>query len=396
MGRVGVHLAAIGIGQAENVARKLDDHHLHAQTDAEAGHIVGAGILGGQNLALRAALSEARADDEAVHRLEFLFKVFAGEKLGVDERYLHLAVVVGGGVREALVDTLVGILQVVLAHKADAHHLRGRAAQFEEVTPRTKFGRLAHGQPHLAHDGTVQALPLHIDGHLVDAGQVLALDDAFQVHVAESRHLHAHVVVEVLLCAEHEHVGLNAVAEHLLDRMLGGLGLEFVGRAEIGHVGEVYAHGVATEFPFELSDGFKEGRAFDVADGAADFGDDEVVLARFAEVLHALLNFVGDVGHDLNGLAEVVAAALLVDDGFVDAARGHAVFAGGLYAREAFVVAEVEVGLHAIYGDVAFAVLVGIERARVDIDIGVKLLDGNLVAACLQQFTDGGRNDAFA
>ena len=204
------------------------------------------------------------------------------------------------------------------------------------------------------------------------------------------------MVVEVLLCAEHEHIGLDAVAEHLLDRVLGGFGLEFVGCAEIGNVGEVYAHGVATEFPFELSDGFEEGRALDVADGAADFGDDEVVLARFAEVLHALLDFVGDVGDDLNGLAEVVAAALLVDDGFVDAARGHAVLAGGLYAREAFVVAEVEVGLHAIYGDVAFAVLVGIERAGVDIDIGVKLLDGNLVAACLQQFTDRGRNDAFA
>ena len=158
----------------------------------------------------------------------------------------------------------------------------------------------------------------------------------------------------------------------------------------------MYAHGVATQFPFELSDGFEEGRAFDVADGAADFGDNEVVLARFAEVLHALLDFVSDVGHDLNGLAEVVAAALLVDDGFVDAARGHAVLAGGLYAREAFVVAEVEVGLHAIYGDVAFAVLIGIERAGVDIDIGIKLLDGNLVAACLQQFTDGGRDDAFA
>ena len=89
---------------------------------------MGAGIFHGENLALRAALSEARADDEAVHRLEFLFKVFAGEKLGVYERYLHLAVVVGGGVGEALADTLVGILQVVLAHQADAHHLRGRAA----------------------------------------------------------------------------------------------------------------------------------------------------------------------------------------------------------------------------------------------------------------------------
>ena len=158
----------------------------------------------------------------------------------------------------------------------------------------------------------------------------------------------------------------------------------------------MYAHGVATQFPFELSDGFKEGRAFDVADGAADFGDDEVVLARFAEVLHALLNFVGDVGHDLNGFAEVVAAALLVDDGLVDAARGHAVFAGGLYAREAFVVAEVEVGLHTVDGDIALAVLVWIECSRIDVDVRVKLLDGDVVASCLQELTDRRRDDAFS
>ena len=48
--------------------------------------------------------------------------------------------------------------------------------------------------------------------------------------------------------------------------------------------------------------------------------------------------------------------------------------------------AEVEVGLHAIIGHVAFAVFVRIERAWVDIDVGVELLNGDAVAACLKDF----------
>ena len=46
---------------------------------------------------------------------------------------------------------------------------------------------------------------------------------------------------------------------------------------------------------------------------------------------------------------------------------------------------EVEVRLRAIVGDKDFAVLVRAHRARVDIDIGVKLLDRDLVAAVLQR-----------
>ena len=57
---------------------------------------------------------------------------------------------------------------------------------------------------------------------------------------------------------------------------------------------------------------------------------------------------------------------------------------------------EVEVGLHAVGGDVTLAVFVRVERTRVDVDIRVELLYRDSVAACLQQFSDAGRNDAFA
>ena len=69
----------------------------------------------------------------------------------------------------------------------------------------------------------------------------------------------------------------------------------------------------------ELPDGFQEREALDVADRAPDLGDDNVVPV--GEPSHARLYLVRDVGHDLNGGAQVVAASLLADDRLVDAAR---------------------------------------------------------------------------
>ena len=75
--------------------------------------------------------------------------------------------------------------------------------------------------------------------------------------------------------------------------------------------------------------------------------------------------------------------ALLVDHCLVDATSGERVGSCCLNTCESLVVTEVEVGLHSIYGHVAFSVLVGVERTGVDVDIGVKLLDGDVVSPCL-------------
>jgi hypothetical protein len=58
----------------------------------------------------------------------------------------------------------------------------------------------------------------------------------------------------------------------------------------------------------------RNGLGLDVADGSTDFGDDDVgdLLQghRLGRQAHAPLDLVGDVRDDLNGVAEVLAAAL--------------------------------------------------------------------------------------
>ena len=118
----------------------------------------------------------------------------------------------------------------------------------------------------------------------------------------------------MLLGAQYEDIRLNTNALQLLNAMLRGLGFQLTGSLEVRNISKVYVDSILAQFPFHLSDGLKEGCALDIADGTADFGNHEVVVVLAAELLDVALDFVGNMGHHLDGLAQIVAAALLVDD----------------------------------------------------------------------------------
>ena len=64
--RIDVHLGRVGIFIAEHVTSILDDHTLHAQTDAKGGNVVLAGIFQCYELAFYATLPEARGYNDTV------------------------------------------------------------------------------------------------------------------------------------------------------------------------------------------------------------------------------------------------------------------------------------------------------------------------------------------
>ena len=57
--------------------------------------------------------------------------------------------------------------------------------------------------------------------------------------------------------------------------------------------------------------------------------------------------------------------------------------------------AEVQVRFHAVLRYITLSVLIRIERTRVDVDVRVHLLDGDAVAAGLEEFSDAGRDDSL-
>jgi len=123
------------------------------------------------------------------------------------------------------------------------------------------------------------------------------------------------------------------------------------------------------QFVAQLPNSLEKRQALDIAYGAADFDQDEIVSVGPIE--DEFFDGVGDVRDDLDGRAEIIAPPLLANDRLVDAAGGDVVGLGRGHAGKALVMPEVEIGLGAVIGDEYFAVLLRAHRARINIDVGV-------------------------
>src|SRR5690606_2269376 len=143
-----------------------------------------------------------------------------------------------------------------------------------------------------------------------------------------------------------------------------------------------------------LADRLQEGQRFDVADRAADFHQGHVVARRGG--IDRALDLVGDVRDHLHGATEVVAAPLLADHFLVHLAGAHRVAPGQAGIDEALVVAQVEVGLGAVVGDVDLAVLERAHGARIHVDVRVQLHHRDPQPARLEDGRQRGRGDSLA
>ncbi|OPZ03600.1 MAG: hypothetical protein BWZ09_02352 [Alphaproteobacteria bacterium ADurb.BinA305] len=299
------------------------------------------------------------------------------------------------GVVERLDQRLVRLGKVhVLADETDIHGLLRVLERVDEPVPHREVGR-AREDVELVADDLVEHLVMQLTGDLVDRVGVQALDDRLGHDVAEQRDLAALVFRHRTVGAAQQDVGLDADLAQLLHRVLGRLGLQFTGGRNVGQQREVDEAGaVAALFEAHLADGLQEGQRFDVAHRAADLDDRHV--GALGATLDVSLDLVSDVRDDLHGLAQVLAAALLLQHRLVDLAGGEVVALAHLGAGEALVMAEVEVGLGAVFGDEDLAVLERAHGARIDVDVGVQLEVRDLDAAGLEDRPEGRCGDALA
>ena len=252
-------------------------------------------------------------------------------------------------------------------------------------------------QSQVLNDVRVQALGVQGLGDVVDARGVRAADDGINVDVAHAADLVPHGVRHRAVRADHDGVRLDADGAQRCHRVLGRLGLQFLGRADVRNQRDVQEEDVvAADVLAHLAGRFEERLGLDVADRAADFGDDDIRgLLRLGGQAHPALDLVGDVRDDLDGVTEVFAAAFLGDHGGVHLAGGDVGGAVEALIEEALVVADVEVGFGAVVGHEDFAVLEGIHCARIHIEVGIELLHGHREAACPKQVTEAGSRQSL-
>ena len=98
----------------------------------------------------------------------------------------------------------------------------------------------------------------------------------------------------------------------------------------------------------------------------------------------------------LHGLAQVFSLSLVVEHGLVNLAAGEVVEAGELDVGEALVMAEVKVGLGAVVEHIDLAMLIGVHRAGVHVEVRVELLQRDFQSAVLQQGAERRRGQALA
>jgi len=180
-------------------------------------------------------------------------------------------------------------------------------------------------------------------------------------------------------------------------RLLGRLGLQLAGGLDEGDVGDVQENGVVVaDAQGKFPNGLQKRQTFNVPGRAADLGDDDIGLALVGQQVDAMLNLIGDVGNDLDGFAQIIAAPLLVQDGLVHLPAGEVVHAGELDVGEALVMAEVQIGFRAVVQDIDLAMLIRIHGAGIHVEVGIEFLQRDLQAAVFEQRAERGRGQPLA
>ena len=101
------------------------------------------------------------------------------------------------------------------------------------------------------------------------------------------------------------------------------------------------------------------------------------------------------MGNDLNSLAKISPFTFLGDYGIVYLTSGDVVRLGGVDAQETLVVTKVEIRFRTVLRNIALTVLIRIQRAWINVDVGIEFLDGDPKTSCLKKLCKRRGNNAF-
>ena len=393
VGALGIQLRGVGVRKTQHIAAVFHHCHLHAEADAEKRHLVLPAVADGLDLALNASLAEAARHQYRVGGAEGFLHVLRGQLFRVDPVDVHLHLIADAAVAERLRNAEVGIPQVdVFAHHGNADRFLGVEGGIHHGNPSGKI-RSCGIQAEMLADDLVQLFVMERQRHCVQGRQVQVLHHVFLRHVAEEGDLLFVVLGDLLGCPQHDDVRLDPDGEQLLDAVLGRLGLVLAGSLQPRHQRDMDKQAVGSaHLRRKLADGLQERLALDVAHGATDLHDGDVHVV----LIDVLFDLVGDVGDHLHRAAVVQAVALVLEHGPVNAAGSHVAVLRKVLVDEPLVVAQIQIGLGAVFRDEYLAVLNGIHSARVYVEIRVELLHGDLESPGLEQTSQRRGGDAFA
>ena len=187
---VGPNSVELACGEARERPAGLDHRHLHAEADAEIGHLALARETGGEDLALGAARAEPAGHQDAVNALEVRRRVGRLENLALDPVELDPHLVGHAAVGQRLDQRFVGVLEAgVLADDRDRHLALGIVIGARHRSQRRMLGLGAGSMPKAASTSRSRPGGVIERRHVVDRTRVARLDHRAFAHVAEEAEL---------------------------------------------------------------------------------------------------------------------------------------------------------------------------------------------------------------
>ena len=273
----------------------------------------------------------------------------------------------------------------VLPDQTDADMVRPRLDALNHALPIRELGR-GRVDPKLPADHRGKVGFFQHQRRFIEVWQREVFNHAVGPDIAEERNLFENGVLQRLVAAQDDDVGVNAHPLQLAHRVLRGLGLVLVRAAQKRHQRDMNKEAVlSADLQRDLADGLQKRLGLDVADRAADFSDDHIGVGFLTHPVNKFLDFIGDVRDDLHRGAEILPPALLVEHVPVDLSRGQVGVFVQVLVDEALIVPEIEIGFGAVLGHIHLPMLIRAHGSRIDVDIGVELLRRHPEASRLEK-----------
>ncbi len=383
---VRIELRRVGVCPAEHIPRELDDRDLHTEADAEVRNLMLTRILCCHDHALDTTGAETARNQDPIDPGEQRLCAGLLELLGIHPADLHLRTVCDTTMLQGLHDAEVGIMQLrILADDGD-DRLAARMTQIlDHMCPVGEI-RLRAWQVETLEDRLREMLVLHHERHLVDELCVRVLQYMVRRHITEEADLLTNLLRNRILGTADEDVRMKTESLELTYAHLCRLRLQLLGRMQVRNQRHMNHDSILmTDLLLELTDRLEKRLGLDITDGTTDLDDGDTILVLVIRMIEITLDLVCDVWDDLHGVSLILAVALLVQDRPVDLTGGNiAPVIQGL-VDETLVVTQIEVRLRTIIRDENLTMLDRVHRTRIDVDIRVELLHGNLIAARLQK-----------
>ena len=142
---------------------------------------------------------------------------------------------------------------------------------------------------------------------------------------------------------------------------------------------------MGADVAFNLPDRFQKRQRFNIAYRSANFSNDDIGIRFPARFEYMFFNFVCHMGNDLNRAPVIFTATFFLQDDGINFSRRHIAEFGYIYIDKPLIMAKVQIGFRPIFRDKNFTVLVWTHCPRINVNVWIKFLNGDIQSAIFQK-----------